>query len=60
MPGEAVRQDGGAVLITSERHVVTPDRVNLKIVGYADSASQSAGGWVTPDQARPCTRPPYR
>ncbi|WP_344641200.1 ABC transporter permease [Kitasatospora cystarginea] len=40
------------MLITSERHVVTPDRVNLKIVGYADSASQSAGGWVTPDQAR--------
>ncbi|GAA2619921.1 hypothetical protein GCM10010399_58780 [Dactylosporangium fulvum] len=42
----------GPKQITSDRHVVTPDGVNLTVVGYATSVSQSAGGWVTPDQAR--------
>ncbi|MFF0475379.1 FtsX-like permease family protein [Streptomyces sp. NPDC004284] len=54
-PGEIVMNapsDIGPLQIKSEREVVTPDGVKLKIVGYAASASQSAGGWVTPDQAR--------
>ncbi|GAA5015680.1 ABC transporter permease [Kitasatospora paranensis] len=42
----------GSVLNESERHLRTPDGLDFKIVGYAASASQSAGGWVTPDQAR--------
>ncbi|MFI6683983.1 FtsX-like permease family protein [Streptomyces sp. NPDC050485] len=50
-PGEIVlnqnpERDG------SEHDVVTPDGVHLKVVGYTKSAGQSAGGWVTPDQAR--------
>ncbi|MCZ0983596.1 ABC transporter permease [Streptomyces diastatochromogenes] len=54
-PGEIVMNAPSAIgppQSESERAVVTPDGVKLKIVGYATSASQSAGGWVTPDQAR--------
>ncbi|GAA2745920.1 ABC transporter permease [Kitasatospora cinereorecta] len=54
-PGEIVMNEPsyiGPMQIKSEHEVVTPDGVRLKIVGYAASASQSAGGWVTPDQAR--------
>lgn len=38
-------------LIDVEHHVVTPDGVDLKVVGYARSVSDSAGGWVTPAEA---------
>ncbi|MFJ9946568.1 FtsX-like permease family protein [Kitasatospora sp. NPDC091207] len=54
-PGEIVLNESpsiGPLRIKSEHEVVTPDGVNLKVVGYAASASRSAGGWVTPDQAR--------
>jgi len=54
-PGEIVLNEPsfiGPPAIKSEHEVVTPDGVKLKVVGYANSASQSAGGWVTPDQAR--------
>ncbi|MER5637880.1 FtsX-like permease family protein [Kitasatospora sp. NPDC002227] len=42
----------GPLLITTDRHLTTPDGTDLKVVGYTDSASRSAGGWVTPEQAR--------
>ncbi|MEZ0025454.1 putative ABC transport system permease protein [Kitasatospora sp. MAP12-15] len=54
-PGEIVINEPssiGPMAITSEHEVVTPDGVKLQVVGYASSASQSAGGWVTPDQAQ--------
>ncbi|WP_406091390.1 FtsX-like permease family protein [Kitasatospora purpeofusca] len=54
-PGEIVLNAPaalGRMEIRSEHEVVTPDGVRLKVVGYAASASRSAGGWVTPDQAR--------
>ncbi|MFE2268853.1 FtsX-like permease family protein [Streptomyces lavendulae] len=54
-PGEIVLNEPsfiGPDQIKSEHEVVTSDGVRLKVVGYANSASQSAGGWVTPDQAR--------
>ncbi|MFD8316381.1 FtsX-like permease family protein [Kitasatospora purpeofusca] len=54
-PGEIVLNAPaslGRAEIRSEHEVVTPDGVRLKVVGYAASASRSAGGWVTPDQAR--------
>ncbi|RKT07366.1 putative ABC transport system permease protein [Streptomyces sp. 3211.6] len=54
-PGEIVLNEPsfiGPDQIKSEHEVVTPDGVRLKVVGYANSAGQSAGGWVTPDQAR--------
>lgn len=39
-------------LIDTEHHVVTPDGVDLMVVGYARSVSDSADGWVTPAQAQ--------
>ncbi|MCX4754209.1 ABC transporter permease [Kitasatospora purpeofusca] len=54
-PGEIVLNAPaslGRMEIRSEHEVVTPDGVRLKVVGYASSASRSAGGWVAPDQAR--------
>ncbi|MEU9073557.1 FtsX-like permease family protein [Kitasatospora sp. NPDC048538] len=54
-PGEIVLNAPpsiGRLEIRSEHEVVTPDGVRLKVVGYASSAGRSAGGWVTPDQAR--------
>ncbi|WP_030392608.1 FtsX-like permease family protein [Kitasatospora purpeofusca] len=54
-PGEIVLNAPaslGRTEIRSEHQVVTPDGVRLEVVGYAASASRSAGGWVTPDQAR--------
>ncbi|WP_141726425.1 ABC transporter permease, partial [Actinacidiphila rubida] len=55
-PGEIVldmpQGFGGARLIDQETHVLAPGGVDLKVVGYATSVSDSAGGWVTPAQAR--------
>lgn len=39
-------------LIDSEHHVVTPDGMDLRVVGYARSVSNSADGWVTAAQAQ--------
>ncbi|MEY9894756.1 putative ABC transport system permease protein [Catenulispora sp. MAP5-51] len=39
-------------LIDVEHHVVTADGVDLKVVGYARSVSDSADGWVTPAEAQ--------
>ncbi|NUS11613.1 MAG: ABC transporter permease [Streptomyces sp.] len=54
-PGEIVLDlpdgFGGRRLIDQETHVLAPGGVDLKVVGYATSASRSAGGWVTPGQA---------
>lgn len=54
-PGEIVLNLPASIgqgKIASEHHVITSDGVDLTVVGYATSVSQSAGGWVTPDQAR--------
>ncbi|MFI5888160.1 ABC transporter permease [Streptomyces sp. NPDC051554] len=54
-PGEIVLNVpdgfGGSKLIDTEAHVIAPGGVDLKVVGYATSASNSADGWVTPAQA---------
>lgn len=54
-PGEIVldvpQGFGGARLIGNDVHVVAPGGVDLKVVGYASSVSQSADGWVTPAEA---------
>jgi putative ABC transport system permease protein len=55
-PGEIVLDlppgYGAGRLLDFGVHVVAPGGVDLKVVGYASSASQSADGWVTPEQAR--------
>ena len=55
-PGEIVlnlpRGYGAARMLDTDVHVVAPGGIDLKVVGYATSVSQSANGWVTPDQAR--------
>ncbi|WP_042409589.1 ABC transporter permease [Streptacidiphilus carbonis] len=55
-PGEIVLDApqgfGGARLIDGDVHVLAPGGVDLKVVGYATSVSQSADGWVTPAEAR--------
>ncbi|AUG78339.1 hypothetical protein CFP65_3549 [Kitasatospora sp. MMS16-BH015] len=54
-PGEIVLDVPGRLgvdLFDTERHVTAPGGIDLKVVGYTSSAGQSAGGWVTPGQAR--------
>uniref|UniRef100_A0AAU2JIP1 ABC transporter permease n=1 Tax=Streptomyces sp. NBC_00049 TaxID=2903617 RepID=A0AAU2JIP1_9ACTN len=54
-PGEIVLNEPafiGTRQMESAHHLRTPDGVRLEVVGYATSAGDSAGGWVTPDQAR--------
>lgn len=56
-PGEIVLNSPQGIdrtnlrLIDVEHHVVTPSGVDLKVVGYARSVSNSANGWVTPAEA---------
>jgi putative ABC transport system permease protein len=56
-PGEIVLNSPQGIdrtklkLIDIEHHVVTPSGVDLKVVGYARSVSDSADGWVTPAEA---------
>ncbi|MER7753887.1 ABC transporter permease [Kitasatospora sp. NPDC097643] len=52
-PGEVVIQEpfGGAAEELLGRTIPTSGGPTLTVVGFASSMSQSAGGWVTPDQA---------
>lgn len=54
-PGEIVLNlpngYGSGRMIDSERHVTTGGGVDLKVVGYARSVSDSADGWVVPAEA---------
>ncbi|WAL71657.1 ABC transporter permease [Kitasatospora sp. YST-16] len=52
-PGEIVLNSGPAngASFAPDRTVPLPDGSVLRVVGFASSVSQSAGGWVTPEQA---------
>ncbi|MGK4580599.1 FtsX-like permease family protein [Kitasatospora sp. HPMI-4] len=49
-PGEIVLQSGGHPDGLLGRRITFGEGTTLTVVGFADSMSKSAGGWVTPEQ----------